>query len=86
MPLPTWESLFTLIQSGGTLALLTLIIWSGARKIWRYGHEYDEMKAELEKQLAQSEARSDQWRDLALSGTAIAERLSAMHSEKRRLP
>lgn len=65
----TVEALLALVQSGGTLGVVLFVIWSGGRGLWVYGSHYDEMRDER-----------DRWRDLALSGTAMAERLTDLAS------
>lgn len=61
-----WNTIFSVLDKGGVLALLILILFSGVRKWWVFGWVYREEKE-----------RSAEWKDLALSGTRIAEHMAS---------
>ena len=68
----TVEAALTAIQSASVVGILAMILWAGARRWWVYGHVYDDKVEECH-----------QWRELALAGTALAERLTALHPNTR---
>lgn len=65
------QALVDVIVVGGppVIALLLLILVTGARKVWVWGRELEDAESRCEKV---SEER-DEWRELALQGTALAE-------------
>lgn len=56
------KTIVDLITSGGLVTLLLVILLSGAKGKWVFGHQYDELRKER-----------DQWRDLALKATGAAQ-------------
>lgn len=59
----TPEGFATFVQTLGLpLALLIVVLWTGARGLWVFGHVYSELLADR-----------DRWRDLALKGTDLAD-------------
>lgn len=54
------------LESGGALAALVLILITGVRGDWVFGRFYTELQAER-----------DEWKRIALDGTGIAERALA---------
>lgn len=61
----TIADLLKLIQDAGVVGVLVSIIVGGLRGWWVPGWMYEQQKRELE-----------QWKQLALSGTTMAERLT----------
>lgn len=57
-----WVTVWGIVDKGGVIAILFVILITGVRRWWVFGWVYREEKA-----------RSDEWRALALSGTKIAE-------------
>lgn len=68
------EILRLLLGPLGTLVLALVIIFTGVRKVWVFGWQYKELHAE-----------KNEWKDAALRGTHIAERVVTVHEaqEKR---
>lgn len=52
-----------ILNDGGIIALLVVILVGGVREWWVFGWYYTEMSRER-----------DTWKELALSGTSLAER------------
>lgn len=70
----TPDGFATFVQTLGLpLALLIVVLWTGARGLWVFGHVYSELLADR-----------DRWRDLALKGTDLAD--SALQSTPHRRP
>lgn len=66
----------TLIESffrtfGVPLGLLFLVLWTGARELWVFGHHYRRTIEAYEKRLDASQKREEEWRSLALRGANI---------------
>ena len=61
----TAVEVFDLLNRGGVLALLALILLGGHRRWWVFGWAYRETLA-----------REQEWKQLALTGTKIAERFT----------
>jgi hypothetical protein len=59
----TVEPVVRLLESGGALAALVLILITGVRGDWVFGRFYTSMQEER-----------DEWKRLALDGTGVAER------------
>lgn len=57
------------ISQAGVLGLLTVIIFGGYKKWWVFGWIYKDAEART----AKAEQERDDWRDLALHGTSLAE-------------
>jgi hypothetical protein len=55
------SSLLDLITQGGLVALLLIIIYGGAKRLWVFGWVYEALKQER-----------DEWKAAALSGTLLA--------------
>ena len=55
----------------GVLGLLILIIYGGIKQKWVYGWQYREIVADR-----------DEWKQIALRGTALAEQATHVASEK----
>lgn len=60
-----WGTVLSIVDKGGVVALLILILLGGVRRWWVFGWVYREEKE-----------RSQEWRSLALSGTKIAEAIA----------
>lgn len=56
------NQIFDFISKGGVAALMILILVGGSKEWWVYGVTYREMKQDR-----------DDWRDMALAGTQLAE-------------
>lgn len=56
---------------GLPLALTAVVLWTGAKGVWRWGNAYDELREDR-----------DYWRELALKGTDLAE--TAVRTRSRR--
>jgi hypothetical protein len=56
----------------GVIGLLLIIIWSGHRRLWVWGW-----------QLEAAERREDEWRQMALKGTEIGERVIGVVEKER---
>lgn len=57
------SSIVDLISNAGLVGLLVLIIVGGAKRMWVFGWVYENALAE-----------KDEWKELALSGTTVAEK------------
>jgi hypothetical protein len=59
----TIRELLDILSQGGILGLLVLIIYGGYKRYWVWGWSYSDKVRE-----------ADEWKRLALSGTALAEK------------
>lgn len=57
----------TIVQTGGVVGVLLVILWGGVRKWWVFGWRYTELEKER-----------DEWKALALRSTNLAESLSEL--------
>lgn len=73
------DEILRILNQGGTVAVLVLIILGGYRQWWVWGWQFHALEEDR-----------DRWKELALSGTDLAERLASApskHSAKKaRLP
>lgn len=67
------QTLLGLLKDGGTLAVLLLIIVSGAKEWWVWGYIYKAKCREVE-----------EWKELALRGTNLADRVSSYAIDRER--
>lgn len=65
----TISEFFKYLSQGGVLGLLGLLIFGGYRKWWVFGWQYKD----AEERTTKAEKERDDWRDLALHGTTLAE-------------
>lgn len=65
----TIADLLKYISQGGVLGLLTLILFGGYKRWWVFGWLYKEAQDRTIK----AEKEKDDWRDIALHGTSLAE-------------
>jgi hypothetical protein len=65
----TITDLLRLISQGGVLGLLIFLVFGGYKQWWVFGWLYREEKDRTTK----AEKERDDWRDLALHGTNLAE-------------
>lgn len=71
-------TLIDYIQSGGIIGMFVVILWSGIKKWWVFGWQYQELK---ERHAKLGEER-DGWKELALRSTNLAESLQEMAKVK----
>lgn len=60
------------INAAGIVGLFIVMLWAGSKKVWVWGWAYRE-----------AIAREQEWKDLALTGTKIAEHLTHTSSHRR---
>lgn len=65
----TFTDILKYVSQGGVLGLLFFILIGGYRKWWVFGWLYSESEDRTKK----AERERDDWRDLALHGTSLAE-------------
>lgn len=65
----TFADILKYVSQGGVLGLLMFIMIGGYRQWWVFGWQYKESEERTEK----AEKERDDWRDLALHGTNLAE-------------
>jgi hypothetical protein len=65
----TFAELLKLISQGGVLGILIFMVFGGYKQWWVFGWTYREEKERTSK----AEKERDDWRDLALHGTNLAE-------------
>jgi hypothetical protein len=64
------------LQKFGLLAFFVLVGWTGMKRIWVWGYQAEELREDL----ADMTRERDAWRDLALSGTTLADKaVTALH-------
>lgn len=59
-------TLVPLINTGGVVTLLIVILYGGMRNWWVFGHYYTAMQAEKDKELAKAQEEAEYWRELAV--------------------
>ena len=62
--LPAWQ----VLQAGGLPLGLAVVIWTGLRRLWVFGWLYEDSITRVR----EMQQERDEWRRLALSGTALA--------------
>lgn len=64
------------VTSGGTLTVLIVILWAGAKSKpwWVFGEAHRSAIADRDKQIAASKAECAEWKQLALRSTMLADR------------
>ena len=62
-----------LLKEGGALAALVIFIVGCIRKWWVFGWQYEDLKKDR-----------DEWKEVALSGTSLAEAAVDLAEKKRR--
>lgn len=65
----TIQTVLKYVSQAGTLGMLVIILFGGYKKWWVFGWIYRESEKRTEK----LEKERDDWRDLALHGTNLAE-------------
>lgn len=65
-----WIDKLSTFTLGG---LVSIVLVLGYFKKWRYGSEYDEMKADLTARAVKAEQMSERWMTAALGATSLAE-------------
>lgn len=65
----TFADILKYVSQGGVLGLLFFILIGGYRQWWVFGWQYKES----EERTGKAEKERDDWRDLALHGTNLAE-------------
>ena len=81
----TVADLMTLISAGGPTGLLVAMVMALMRGSIITRGQYDDMLAEKQRRIDRAEQREAVWQQLALSGTAMAERaLTATAAPERR--
>lgn len=65
--MPDTISLYNIIQTGGVVAVLLVIILGGVRKWWVFGWQYQRV-----------EESNERWMELALRSTNLAESLDTV--------
>lgn len=66
----TIRELLSILNDAGVLGLLVAVLVGGARQWWVWGWAYRDVLKTVEK----LEGERDEWRDLALQGTSLAEK------------
>lgn len=69
----TNELIRVLTGPGGLLVALLIIIYTGVRKLWVFGWYAKEIRADR-----------DEWKEAALRGTRVAERVVSVHEQEGR--
>lgn len=67
------------ISQAGVLGLLVVILFGGYRKWWVFGWQYKD----AETRTSRAEKERDDWRDLALHGTNLAEQTVDLFKRSR---
>lgn len=75
----TFTDLLKYISQGGVLGLLFFILVGGYRQWWVFGWQYKESEERIEK----TERERDDWRDIALHGTNLAEQTVGLFKRSR---
>jgi hypothetical protein len=81
--MPSTDQIVKLLNSGGVLGLLVLVLVGGYKQWWVWGWLYTAHSNELQKQLDQMTNERNQWRDLSLRYANVAEgAISAVKKEQ----
>lgn len=77
---PTITDLLKYVSQAGVLGLLVIILFGGYKKWWVFGWIY----RESEERTSKAEKERDDWRDLALHGTNLAEQTVDLFKRSRK--
>jgi len=66
----TITDIFKWLTSGGIIGILVYILVGGSKGWWVFGWQYDDALNRIK----QIEKERDDWRDIALQGTQVAEK------------
>lgn len=69
------SAILEVLQSGGVLAGLILVVYGGMKRWWYWNHQYEDMRNELTSRLNETKQREMWWRSVALSSLDISERV-----------
>ena len=78
----TTDWLDVVIGPSGALALLLVILWAGARGTWVFGRELKHLDDRYEKALLDLRTDRDEWKQIALHGTALASKAVDVAAER----
>ena len=67
------------ISQGGILGVLVFILLGGYKKWWVWGWIYED----AEERATKAEKERDDWRDIALTGTSVAEKTVDLFKRSR---
>lgn len=70
---------FKWVSQGGILGVLVFILVGGYKKWWVWGWIYQD----AEERAAKAEKERDDWRDIALTGTSVAEKTVDLFKRSR---
>lgn len=76
----TIQDLFKYLSQGGVLGLLIIMVYGGYKKWWVFGWIYQQS----EDRTSKAEKERDDWRDLALHGTNLAEQTVDLFRRSRK--
>ncbi len=66
-------ALVELVKTGGPVVVLTLFIVGASRGWWIFAEHHAEVVAGLVRERDEARKDADEWRELAFTGTALAE-------------
>jgi hypothetical protein len=75
----TLAEILKYVSQGGVLGLLIVILFGGYKRWWVFGWIYKES----EERVAKAEKERDDWRDIALHGTTLAEQTVDLFKRSR---
>lgn len=78
----TWELFWELIRDGGSIAVMAFFLWGSYKRWWVWGHQVQELAKLQEKRIEDLQEERNEWRTLALSGTALADRAVGLAGSK----
>lgn len=67
------DSIVRAIDSGGVVALFTVILYGGVKGWWVFGWTHRQELEDKDKQLNIMRQERDEWKDIARNATSIAE-------------
>ncbi len=71
--------IFKWITSGGIVGILAFVLIGGYKGWWVFGWQYRDVQDRIKK----AEQERDDWRDIALTGTSMAERTVDLFKRSR---
>ena len=76
------KQLLDIVNTVGLVGVLVMILWGGAKRLWVYGWYYREQQ---QYQIRLVRERNE-WRDIALRGTVLAEKAVSVLKEDVQVP
>lgn len=79
-----WTGLLDVVNAAGVVGLLSFIAFAAYRGGWLSRKTHDEIVAHHRERLAEANERVEEWRELALTGSLILDRVTQRGTARKR--